>query len=170
MKTLFFIPFLFVSVISICGAQEKKKSPCEYVAIQTNELEQKRVYSTYPFGNRQWEIGPINVIRVIDPKSDEMAIQIQITEQASNYQAKGVYVKFDNGNIIKLSEQRVECEMNVYSGNFIYTGWVTLTKSNIDIFKKNKITSFSIGGYERGYKDKFAKLLMPIIACISELK
>jgi hypothetical protein len=161
---------LAIATISFCGAQEKKKSPCEYVAVQTNVLEQKRVYSTYPFGFNQKDIGPINVIRVIDPKSDDTAIQIRITEYVANYQAKGVFVKFDTGEIIKLPDQAVECELNVYSGNFIYTGWVTLTKDNIMPFKTAKITSFSIGGYERVYKDKYAKLITPIIACISELK
>ena len=72
--------------------------------------------------------------------------------------------------VLRLPNQAVECELDVYSGNFIYTGWITLTKDNLNPFKTGKITSFSIGGYERAYRDKYAKLLTPIIVCISELK
>lgn len=114
---------------------------------------------------------PITVARLIHPsdKLDAIVIYFYLHNSISDYNAKGIYVKFEDGTIMKDETAKVDCHI-IDIDNYRYTGYIVINNSNLSDFESKKIVKIQLGDTNQEIKNKLADNIKAYVKCLADIK
>lgn len=155
MKSFLFA--LFLCAYSISYAQ---KDPCSAIKKTVKELEGVTIYST--------PTGSVILYKIIKNDQKQFYAYFLGIGKTSNYSARGLYIKFEDGTIIKNEEIEIDCTY-IATDLYSYKGAFPITIDNEEIILTKKITKYSLSGIEGIIADKFASNLLSYANCMKDL-
>lgn len=139
-----------------------QKDPCSKITKKEQELEGITTYMTPYFYSVQ-NIDIFGVKKVVD-KKPFLSFMISMNHTVLDYHAKGIYIKFDNGEIIKMPDQKIDC--NYDDGWYHYFAAFLITDETKDLFTYHKIVKVAMNGDEREVSDKVAQNFIDYLPCL----
>lgn len=158
---------LLVLSIALCALMAPftvlaQKDYCKDIKIKKDEM-RGIIQTSAP------RVGPnkayLEVVKTVDGDTKFTHLYIVFEYNFSDYRATGVYLKFEDGTIIKNENKRVDCSF-ISSYRFMYFGSLDLDEALIEKLSTKKVVKYRVSNIEKDLNDKDAVKLMAYVKCI----
>lgn len=112
---------------------------------------------------------PVTLIKHKKKDFVSTTLFLQGADKYVDYNAKGIYIKFDDGTSYNLEDAKVSCHFIDLSVGYSFIGSVQLTEENIDTFTKKKIVKYKIGPIEKKLTEKGSDRTIEYIKCMQTM-
>jgi hypothetical protein len=111
--------------------------------------------------------GDAYVTKMIKPGEPKITTLILHAEGImSNYSAKGVFIKFEDGKVLRYPELKVNCIYNQYKDRSTFAGALTIDSENYEYFTTKKIVEFSLDDNKSKLSKRDADRLLSYIKVV----
>lgn len=118
-------------------------------AQETNKTLEDYLHSTDKFTGEKTYYTPysknINAFRIIGSSGTRQYFSLKVYGATLNYECKGVYILFENGEKIIRPEEKIDTK---YDNGYRYSAFFVPTEKEIELFKNSKITDVKLYIYD----------------------
>lgn len=163
MKKIVLLIFVSVGFINTTQAQIDY---CKEIIKKLNQVTNRVEYST-PSMSR---LDNIKIEKSTDSQGTAyLSLTFATTQTIANYDAKGVFVKFDDGTSV-IIHGNVDCSYLNADDHYLYLAGHLMDDDSLLPFKTKKINKFIIDGKEVLLTDEFASKFKAWANCIETIK
>ena len=160
MKKYIILVYLIIGFSFISKSQD-----CKDIERKVNELKGDTVYYT-PTLSR------LNDIYMYKHRHGRLSVGIifQSTNLDANYDAHGIYIKFDDGTFLRYPGRPIDCTYLNSDDHYKFEGSLSIdlhmTPQDLEFFKTKKVVKFMLADKEVNVDDKFAVKFRNAVNCI----
>lgn len=149
-------------------------SQCDKIENTYDEMKDVRTIKT-PYKSRINAVsgtyklnGFLEAIKIIKKEQSSALVVFTGYGTTPNYNAKGLYIKLSNGEILRFEDIKVDSKYSS-SGMYTYTAYLDFDKAISLKINENKILQFTLSNTEFKVKDKDAAEFLTYFNCILKM-
>jgi len=164
MKKILFAAFLILGSFGLAQAQTDY---CKDIKKEVDEMKGKTSFTTPRMGR----LDNMYLLKNFSPDgTGYISIFFSTTKEDAAYDFSGLYIKFNDGSVLRYGDQSIDCSYLNADDHYFYITGRLLLEDDFVSFKTKKIVSFQIANKTLPITDAFATKFMAWVNCIIDLK
>lgn len=155
--------FLLIILFPVLGFAQQNDDYCREIKKKHDELKGKTTFDS------PW-IERLKVTNIIAEDYTLAVLYFEARASFSDYDSHGLYIKFEDGEILRYPDQKVSCSYiggsARYGPTYSYIVALELTEDLYDKFSKKRVVKFSVDSWENNVRERAAYRFMNYVACV----
>jgi hypothetical protein len=161
MKKLLLIITLFLSAKAYA-----QKDVCKDIVATGNELSGDKKFKT-PV---KFNMPQVSIEKTISDKGELTFVSFLIYADHSFANQKGLFIKFDDGTILKIPESYIASSYSTISHQYVGSASLSVSDENEKSFMLHKIVKYQVGDVEKEFPEKWQDRYLQYYNCIKSSK